>query len=481
VPRTTKQISQRYSGNLTYYLKRHYFRALRFRVVAAIGLISLLFMALYGWWAWRSNNDVAFYSPGPISQAHASFGKDCAQCHDPKAPQEERTISLSAMDLACEKCHVQKTLHQPDVARGHACVQCHQEHVTRGPMLAVDSVNCTSCHGDAATMHASSLLGRGMPRDAFHVASADGKVYFLPPRPPDGYTEVIAAFDRGHPAFQIQRDHLVDPDTLKFNHMRHFQADIPATAQGKLTCQSCHQPDSTGQYMQRISFERNCQECHSLQFDRRNPDLAVPHGDPDKVRAFLRTLPFQYQQLAEKRGLRGEDEVSAFVRTQLAALRAETDGGEALERQVFFSDHDGGPSLHVGKQKDATTRASLTGCAYCHQVKEAPDAAGTPLVTAPVMPDRWFSRARFDHSKHTTISCQQCHAAERSTQTADILMPAQNNCLQCHSAKGGVVQTCTTCHTYHAPGNSAGATTVAGNVLLRQMLLGAGAVSSAEK
>jgi hypothetical protein len=464
VPRTTKQISQRYSGNLTYYLKRHYFRALRFRFVALVGLISLMAMAGYGWWAWRSDNDVAFYSPGPISQAHASFGKHCEQCHDPKAPQEERTIAQSSMDAACLKCHVaQSVVHQPDVARGHACVQCHEEHVTRGPMQTVDSVNCTSCHGDAATMQASAENGKSMPADAFRYVPADGKIYFLPTRPPGGYTDVIASFDHGHPAFQIQRDNLVDPDTLKFDHLRHFQADIPATAQGKLTCQSCHRPDSTGQYMQRLSFEKDCQSCHSLQFDRRNPDLAVPHGDPEKAIDFLRTLPFQYEQLAGKRGLRG-DAASAFVRKQLVALQAET-SGEQLEREVFFSDSYGGPSLRVGKQQDVSTRAGVTGCAYCHQVKEAPDAMGAPLVTAPVMPDRWFARARFDHSKHTTISCESCHAARQSSQTADILMPAQSNCLQCHSAKGGVVQTCITCHNYHPPANSAGAETVVTTVL----------------
>ena len=119
MPRSTKQISQRYSGNLTYYLKRHYFRALRFRFVALVAIVSLLAMAGYGWWAWRSDNDVAFYSPGPISQAHASFANDCVKCHDPKAPNEERTIAQSSMDAACLKCHgAQGVVHQPDVARG---------------------------------------------------------------------------------------------------------------------------------------------------------------------------------------------------------------------------------------------------------------------------------------------------------------------------------------------------------------------------
>jgi predicted CXXCH cytochrome family protein len=430
VRRTTKEIIQRYSGNVAYYLKLHSFRKLRFRIVVAVGMITLFINVFYGWWASRRNNAVVFYSPGPISQAHAGFANDCTKCHDPNAKRVNRTIAQSSMDAACLKCHVGHTFHQPNVIRGHACVQCHQEHVTSGPMLTTNSVNCTSCHGDAANMQASAESGRQMPPDAFPGVPADDLVYFLPTRPVDGYTAVITAFDRGHPAFQIQRENLFDPDTLKFNHERHFQADVPPTAQGKLTCASCHRPDANGAYMQRLSFERDCESCHSLQFDPRNPDLTIPHGDPEKVRGFLRTLP-------------------------------------QLENEVFFSAQYSGVLLRIGQEKSMATRSGRTGCAYCHEVKAS--ATGTPLVTAPVIPDRWYSRSRFDHAKHITIACTECHAAEHSTKTSDILLPPQSNCLQCHSTKGGVVQTCTTCHTYHAPANTVAAVSVAGTAPLRCM------------
>lgn len=465
--RTTKQIVQRYSGNLTYYLKLHYLRRLRFRVAAVVGLASLLITGIYGWWGSRLNNDLTFYSPGPLSQAHAGFASDCGKCHDPKATRMVRTIALSAMDEACLKCHAGHVFHQPDVARGHACVQCHQEHVTSGPMLATDSVNCISCHGDAANMRVSSALGRSMPADAFHQIPVDGRIYFLPQRPVDGYTAVITAFDHGHPAFQIQRDNLIDPDTLKFNHERHFQADVPPTAEGRLTCASCHRPDATGAYLQRISFERDCESCHSLQFDRRNPDLTIPHGDPEKVSSFLRTLPLQYSQLAAKRGIEGEAAVADFVQTQLVALRGDFASGDQLEKEVFFSGLQSGLSLRVGHEKAEATRSGLTGCAYCHEVKAS--VTGTPVVTAPVIPDRWYSRSQFDHAKHATLACTSCHAAEQSTKTADILLPPQSNCLQCHSAKGGVVQTCTTCHTYHESVKTVAAASLIDTTALRGM------------
>jgi hypothetical protein len=470
VRRTTKQIIQRYSGNLAYYLKLHYFRRLRFRVVAVVGIVSLLIAAYGGWRGSRLNNNVPFYSPGPISQAHAGFANDCTKCHDPKAPLLERAISQSTMDAACLDCHAGHTLHQPNAARDRAsCVQCHQEHVTSGPMLATDSVNCISCHGDAANMLASAARGRSMPTDVFHQVPADGRIYFLPKRPVDGYTTLITAFDDGHPAFQIQRDNLVDPDTLKFNHERHFQADIPPTAEGRLTCSSCHRPDATGAYMQRLSFENNCESCHSLQFDRRNPDLTIPHGDPEKVSNFLRTLPLQYSRLAANRGIQGDTAVADFVQKQLVALQGDVATGDQLEKEVFFSGLQSGLSLRVGHEKDTTTRSRLTGCAYCHEVKASD--TGTPVVTPPIIPDRWYSRSQFDHAKHTTLACTACHAAEQSTKTADILLPPQSSCLKCHSTKGGIVQTCTTCHIYHAPAKTVIASSLTNTISSQTMLL----------
>lgn len=418
-------------------------------MVVGIGATALFLALIYGGWAWLKNNAVGFYSPGPISQAHASIANDCTKCHNLKASQIPRTVTQSSMDAACLSCHVAYTLHRSNTVRTHACVQCHQEHVTSGLMLTVDSANCLSCHSDATGMQASAELGRSLPVEAFQQVPADGRTYYLPKRPADGYTTVMVAFDRGHPAFQIQRENLRDPNTLKFNHQRHFQADIPATAQGKLTCSSCHQPDANGAYMQPLSFEKNCASCHSLQFDQRNPDLTIPHGDAEKVSSFLRTLPLQYSRLAEKRGLQDQASIARFVGKQLTALREDMTTGQQLENAVFFSGLEYGPTLHVGQEKIAETRSGLTGCAYCHEVKES--RTGIPLVTAPVIPDRWYSRSRFDHSKHINLACARCHEAEQSTKTSDILLPAQNNCLECHSTKGRVAQTCTTCHDYHAP------------------------------
>jgi hypothetical protein len=65
------------------------------------------------------------------------------------------------------------------------------------------------------------------------------------------------------------------------------------------------------------------------------------------------------------------------------------------------------------------------------------------------MPERWLAQAKFNHAKHASIACAQCHDAVHSRDTADILLPAKETCATCHSPRGGVVDTCATCHTFH--------------------------------
>ncbi|HVG38545.1 MAG TPA: cytochrome c3 family protein, partial [Pyrinomonadaceae bacterium] len=68
--------------------------------------------------------------------------------------------------------------------------------------------------------------------------------------------------------------------------------------------------------------------------------------------------------------------------------------------------------------------------------------------------DRWMLRANFTHAKHDSVSCEACHQQARTSQlTADVLMPAKQNCVACHSPETRKANSdCITCHTYHDPG-----------------------------
>jgi hypothetical protein len=211
----------------------------------------------------------------------------------------------------------------------------------------------------------------------------------------------------------------------------------------KLDCNYCHKPDLSGRYYQRITFIANCQACHSLQFDPKNPELTLPHGNATAVRAFLRTLPTQYAELAVKKTIANPKEIQAFVTKQMTQLRERVRSGEDFERQVFFATDPYKPERDAAPR----VRASFYGCAFCHEVKPVPNAA--PMITKPIFVDRWMPQANFNHAKHASVKCDDCHHAMQSRNTSDILMPTKANCLTCHSPAGKVTAECITCHTYH--------------------------------
>lgn len=388
--------------------------------------------------------------------AHAGpHGLVKAAFHANPGPFQVRSLAdispsgMNTIDQNCEHCHAGHSFHEPDVISAHSCSDCHREHQGSGLMAKPTDANCLSCHANERVMQASRELGKKLPPEAFDFRPANGRVLFKAPRPADGYTRLIHSFATDHPEFQVLDERLKDPDTLKFNHVLHLTSPtIPQFNGHKLDCADCHKPDAAGVYYLKISFEDNCRACHSLQFDVNNPELRLPHGNVEHVRAFLRSLPAQYAEFgAKQKGITEQSESKKFVDAQIAQIRERFGSGEELERRIFFSDAKSGPVIQVAGA-GATGAARFPGCAYCHQVAE--DENGVPAVSQPFIPDRWLIRGQFDHSKHFKMSCTQCHDALHSSETADVLLPSQQSCVQCHSPKGGVASSCSTCHTFHS-------------------------------
>jgi hypothetical protein len=345
-------------------------------------------------------------------------------------------------------------------------------------MISVGNRDCASCHNNSKVMQASVDRGKQLPLARFHLNPKivnSRQVTLQLPRPTDGYTKTFASFSEGHPPFQLQRENARDNNVLRFNHQRHLNSsDIPPTKSGKLDCNYCHQPEPNGRYMQPISFEAHCQECHSLQFDMKNPDFQLPHGDAQLVRTFLRTLPAQYAELARrKRGLTNETKINEFAVQQVRQLLTQFPNAEELERSVFFTVDP----YKASQQNDASSRAKYTGCAFCHEVKRAAGLSyPTAEITKPTMIDRWLPHAHFSHAKHETVaSCRECHVGAQSSRlTSDVLMPTKENCVHCHSPSGVArkASECSTCHLYHSPDQPNTAAMRASTISFKQMLLG---------
>jgi hypothetical protein len=296
-------------------------------------------------------------------------------------------------------------------------------------------------------MAVSAQRGRTLPGSLFAPRVAEGVVLHPTSRPGEGYTSVITSFILDHPEFGALRASARDEGKLKFNHRLHLQGDVPPVGGRRLECASCHQPDASGAFMQRVSFERNCRSCHSLNFDENNPGLMLPHAPPSQVRAFLRSLPTQYGDFAARElGITRQPEIREFVARQMDALRARAVSGENLERAIFFADGKSGDAAAIAGVA-GPARARFAGCAYCHEVTPKGDAV--PIISPTRVPDRWMVNARFSHARHEAMSCVQCHSADRSERTSDVIMPARQSCTECHGPKGGVRSDCSTCHVYH--------------------------------
>ncbi len=390
---------------------------------------------------------------------HSSVSKDFATLTTTATSIASQSLSLkrlmsphprdfSKMDASCSVCHEPQTFHQANVDSETSCSVCHLEHKGNRQMAMVDSKHCADCHGDAARMKISTGFSYRLSASLFTKEVPPGVIMHAMERPADGFTKPVTSFAKDHPEFRVLAEKSTDTNTLKFNHALHLNGEsIPPLNGRPLDCASCHQPDASGAFMQRITFEQNCRACHSLNIDETTPGLELPHGNASFVRAFLRSLPTQYADHATRKlGITGSREIDAFVKEKIAGLRKRTLSGENLERAVFFADAATGEATVIAGVR-GVARARFAGCAYCHEV--IPQSNATPLITEPRTPDRWLQHAAFNHAKHTAMKCTDCHATNTSFSTADIILPTQQSCVTCHSPKGGSSDSCMTCHTYH--------------------------------
>jgi hypothetical protein len=468
---------------------RRTLRSIRTRVVALTIIASLLVLFIG---ISRRTRD-AFINPGPLSSVHASAtfadlhtkisGGDtsrCAACHaganlgadswngkaieafkhqlSPRELIKTGPLARSAMDANCLSCHAEKNFHQPNMAAEFACQECHQEHQGSGFMAAVDSGTCTSCHGSAELMAASRDLGFKSDPHAFSTSASTTKLNEPPrQRPKSGYTDVITAFSVDHPEFRQIRDGVRDENSLKFNHAVHLKTGkIPRV----LNCADCHERDARGEYQRPITYEKNCVECHTLQFDpetpadKDKPGIYLPHGDPYYVRAFLRSLNIQYEEYARSHeDITSRDELTAYVKAKKIGIEKLYETGENLERAVFYADMKG--------EIPGGLRAPFAGCATCHQVSEPASDNATPVIQKVSIPDRWMTLGKFNHDLHQKgLSCTDCHHVMNSELTSDLNLPSIKSCVDCHSPKGGIDSRCTECHTYHNAQPAPGATLV---------------------
>ncbi len=379
----------------------------------------------------------ASWNPGPLASGHAGFSRNCATCHvEP---------FLRVRDSTCLKCHDRIPGHvlpvtlQSELFGGTRCASCHADHKGPDGIVRRDSGLCAACHRDLQQRdHGSKLADVG----DFGNAHPEFKLtLWAGPGPKD-----MARVAQSDKANLVQHSH------LKYPHDEHLKKNIRG-ANGRVTleCKNCHEPDASGRSFQPIDMNKHCLECHTLQFEPAVTPRQVPHGNVDDVMATMQEF---YSSLALK-------DVSVDV----------VDTGDIKRGSPYRPD----ATITDSARKHAKAWADAKGavvaqdlfekrvCIICHDVGKTrgPGVAPANIVwsIAPVhLPATFMPKANFDHDKHSTFKCLDCHeTVPKSKSSRDIAIPDIASCRLCHTgsvpAANKVVSTCVSCHGFHAPGH----------------------------
>ena len=377
----------------------------------------------------------AFWNPGPISSAHQNIGSQCRLCHD--QPFER------VRDASCQACHKSVGDHiadkglQHDAFNGQRCATCHKDHQGPSGMKKVDAIGCVQCHDSIKRYAAKSKLEDIGDFAAKHPAFKLSMVQ------PDGAPAAKPTVKR-----ELQAPGLKNPNGLKFPHDVHLaKAGIKSPTgdpakQGRvvLECANCHVPNAAGDGFETVRMEKNCQSCHRLAVSPQAPERQMPHGKPADVAVAVREM---YASLAL-------DRFPAQLTTVNALLQRPAD--KPIPAQLI-------PATRWIQEQTQSSLVQMFEspkgvCLTCHQITPKPDANDW-LVSPVVYTHHWLPKSKFSHVQHKNASCESCHGAAKSKDSADILIPDIDSCRTCHAGtqpSGNKVQSsCDSCHGFHAP------------------------------
>lgn len=383
---------------------------------------------------------------GPLSAAHASLKDDCKSCHV--------KAFVAVRDETCTGCHVKLEDHadpkrllaaHPDLGlqaklrstvadtfglEQWSCTGCHKEHEGSAMPLTAESF-CSDCHRNLSEqLPDTKLLDAGDFKDdhpEFRPAIVISSTW-------EGPTRRMMSLDK-KPR---------EGSGLKFPHKLHLSktggvaqmAQQLGSAEAGLDCVDCHVPDATGVRFRAIEMERDCGDCHTLEFARSGGTVrTLRHGDTAQVVAELKDF-------YRSGGSGTADSMAGRQRPGVAAVRPVAGrGGTSVENRIRAVFSDGG------------------ACYDCHVVDMPPPGSLDFRIWPVTLTDRYMSRAWFDHRDHDTkiTACGTCHKAEASDRASDLLLPGIAVCRDCHvgahAEDGKVASPCASCHSYHeSPG-----------------------------
>ncbi len=384
----------------------------------------------------------SFWSSGPLSSAHrTATANNCSACHTRPFTRVQ--------DTACASCHKDMADHVASARRTELgldvparCASCHHEHdEPQSHLVAASDSQCASCHGGGGGVMQKANLKPATDFSVDHHPQFSARL----PRPPDD-TNPDWSFIR------VSLEGATETPNLKFSHQQHLtDSSVVRPSDGApLQCVDCHKATIDGEHFEPVTMAQNCSGCHSLAFDRSEPDRQLPHGK-GRLQEVILTLQDHFVRTAidptartparEKRRLPGQapqieiDPVCGAATVACGKARAEN-----AVRQ------------HFGEK----------GCGSCHVITE--NAAAANIVdrysVAPVrLVYDYQTVSSFSHRQHRQMgdqggdaACQSCHKVGTSEVSSELHLPDIKRCTECHggrNAVGRIRSTCMGCHSYH--------------------------------
>ncbi len=432
----------------------------------------------------------ALWSPAPLTPAHAhAAGNRCNACH--------QVLFAHVQDPACRDCHKTTADHVSmkhraltrlaDPAR---CGECHAEHTGAARLVIEDDQLCVTCHANSdrdfgslkvhvvsgfrpglhpafsvalqklagaaqdasngATHAATHAASQVAAPDASRLASPDTAQLAAPgaaqpaarnsapaASPIASLDAALAPGDLEWATYRVPLAGAVEESNLKFSHAEHLDPDkvTRTSGSGALGCRDCHILGADGEHFQPLTMAKTCSACHQLNFDLSAPDRQLPHGKP------LDAMLMIEDYFARKYS----DPPPVTARTPVRRLPdLERDPSRQAEVDICT-----GPPVACARQRARTeieNQFTGRGCVSCHAVVDThrPELHERFQVTPVRLGYDYFPTAHFPHKTHEIqgkltgdAACESCHAARKSTEARELLLPDIDRCLQCHRDRPG--------------------------------------------
>ena len=360
---------------------------------------------------------------GEMTRGHQLISAKCDACH--QKPFE------AVPDKACESCHKTVARHISDKAlhtnafKDMRCGECHHEH--RGEaMQGNQNAQCVGCHGKIKRKNDKTKLAdiRDFSKDhpafslTFKTGHKDSDVVRIP---------------------QSDKTRLVEKSGLKFSHKIHLDKEGVSSPEGDtiLECRDCHQLDEAGARFRPISMEKGCQQskCHALNFKPPVRKRQIPHVSEQELMIILR----EYYATSTIGKVAAGDNIQCQTGDGI--------GKNQLERALDCADLKARANARILFEPDS-------GCGECHEITHDAKDKGVPWKVAPVsITSHWLRNSRFNHAKHSTAKCTECHDKTKSEKSSDVAIPAIEKCRECHvgnrPVKNRINSGCDNCHDFH--------------------------------